>query len=63
LSCNCNNFNNFVTLVSTSFRLPEDDAAAFQHVGVLTNIIYIYMCSEFVGMDNKQIQKVSGGHF
>jgi hypothetical protein len=25
LSCICNNFNNSVTLASTSFTLPEDD--------------------------------------
>ena len=30
------NFNNFVTLASTRLRLPEDDADALKHVGVLT---------------------------
>jgi len=35
LSCNFNNPNNFVTLASTRLRLPEDDAGALKHVGVL----------------------------
>jgi len=36
LSCNFNNVNNFVTLAGTRLRLPEDDADALKHVGVLT---------------------------
>ena len=36
LSCNANNFNNFLTLASTRLRLPEDDTDALNHVGVLT---------------------------
>jgi hypothetical protein len=50
LSCNINNFNNFVTLASTMLRLPEDDADAYKHVGVL--MIY-KICCAFVGLDNK----------
>jgi len=30
----------FVTLTNTKLRLPEDDADASQHVGVLINSIY-----------------------
>jgi hypothetical protein len=42
LSCN---FNNFVTLASTSLRPPENDADALKHVAVLTihKILLIYM--------------------
>ena len=49
-SCNFNNINNFVTLASTGLRLPEYDADAVKHVGMLTInkilliYIYIYMC-------------------
>ena len=43
LSCNFNNFNNFVTLVSTRLRLPEDDADAMKHAGVITQILLIYI--------------------
>jgi hypothetical protein len=57
LSCNFNNFNNFVTLASTSFRTPEDDADALKHVGVLTIhkilSMYKYICCVSVGLDNK----------
>ena len=55
LSCNSNNSNNFVTLLSTRLRLPEDDADALKHAGVLTKIllIYIYICCAFVGLKNK----------
>jgi hypothetical protein len=35
LSCNFNDFHNFVTSVSTSLRLPQDDADALKHAGVL----------------------------
>ena len=47
LSCNFNNLNNFVTLSSTSLRLPEDDADSSKHVAVLmvftVLLIYTYM--------------------
>ena len=56
-----NNFNNFLSLASTSLRVPEDNADVLKHVGVLTiyKILYIYIyicvcvCSVFVGLDNK----------
>ena len=55
LSCNFNSFNNFVTLASTRLRLPEDNADASQHVGVLMihKILLIYICCAFVGLGNK----------
>ena len=41
------NFNKFITLASTRLRLPEDDADALKHVGILTIygilLIYIYV--------------------
>ena len=42
LSCN---FNNFVTLASRRLRLPEDDADALKHIGVLTiyKILLMYL--------------------
>jgi hypothetical protein len=52
-----NNFNIFVTLSGTRLRLPEDDADALKHAGVLTIykilLIYIYIYCAFVGLDNK----------
>jgi len=47
-SCNFNNLNNFVTLASTRLRLPEYDADAVKHVGVLTinKILLIYRVSQ-----------------
>jgi len=51
LSCS---FNNPVTLASTRLRIPEDDADASNHVGILMiyKIFYIYVCA-FVALDNK----------
>ena len=48
-----NNFISFVTLANTKLRLPEDDADASQHVGLLINIIDFHICCAFVVMDNK----------
>jgi len=50
----CCSFNNFITSLSTRLRLPDDDADALKHVGVLTiyEILLMYMCA-FVGLDNK----------
>jgi hypothetical protein len=52
LSCN---FNNFVTLASTSLRLPEDEADALKHVEIffIYRLLITYMCCAFVGSDNK----------
>jgi len=64
-SCKFDNFNNFVTLASTRVRLPEDDAYASKHVGVLTIYkilyIYIYIYSAFAGLDNK-LYKTHGSY-
>ena len=56
LSSNLNNFSSFVTLVNTRLRLPEDDADASKHVGVLMihKILLIYVYFAYVGVDNKQ---------
>ena len=38
-------------------RVPEADADASKHVGVLTTykiLLYIYICCALVGLDNKQ---------
>jgi len=47
LGYNFNNFISFVTLANTKLRLPEDDADASQHVGMLINIIDFYICCAF----------------
>ena len=49
---------NLLNLVSTSLRLPENDADALKHLGVLTMYkVLIYMCvcvcGAFFGLDNK----------
>jgi hypothetical protein len=48
---------------STRLRLPEDDADASKHVGVLEiyRILLIYICCEFVGLDNK-LYKMKGAY-
>jgi len=43
LSCNFNNLNNFFTLASTRLILPEDDADASKHVGVLAIYTKYYL--------------------
>jgi hypothetical protein len=39
------------------FRLPEDDAGALKHVGLLTiyKILFINICCAFVALVNKPI--------
>ena len=41
------------------FRLPEGDAGALKHAGLLTiyKILLINICCAFVGLDNKSILK------
>ena len=55
-SCSFNNLNNFVTLASTRLRLPEYDADALKHVGVLMInkilLIYIYVVHLLVWIIN-----------
>jgi hypothetical protein len=46
-SFNFNNFNNFVTLASTRLRLPEDDADALKHVGLLTIYKILLICTVY----------------
>ena len=47
----------FITLAKLRIRLPEDDADASKHVGVLMIhkilLIHIYICCAFVGLDIK----------
>jgi len=43
LNCFLNNFNSFITSANTKLRLPPNDAYASNYVGVLINILYIYM--------------------
>jgi hypothetical protein len=57
LHTNFNNFNSFITLVSKSLRLPEDDAEVSNHVGVLTKYyiyIYIYIINFWGGTGSAQ---------
>ena len=44
MNYNLNKCNNLVTVANTRTRLPEDDADASKHVGVITKNIYIYIC-------------------
>ena len=50
---NCCWVNNFVNLLITKLRLPEDGAEALKHVGVLINYFNMYVYA-FVGINNKQ---------
>jgi hypothetical protein len=42
-------------LILIRIRLPEDDADALKHEGVLMKykVLLIYICCTFVGLDNK----------
>jgi len=55
MTCNFDNYNNFVTLASKRLRFPEDDSDALEHAGVLTvyKILFIHIRRKFVGLDNK----------
>ena len=53
------NLNDFCNISSRRLTLPEDDADALKHIGILMIYkilliyIYIYIYCTFVGLDNK----------